>query len=50
MEPTTADELQFAQMKKAFGGDERAERMAETIRKLRKGYEEGRIIALAERE
>ena len=37
-------------MKRHFGGDEKAQRMAETLMKLHIGYEEGKIVAMADRD
>ncbi|XP_005096449.1 dynactin subunit 1 [Aplysia californica] len=44
------EQIQLRQMKKVFGGDEKAQRMAETLRKLHQAYEEGKIVAMAERD
>ncbi|XP_059148923.1 uncharacterized protein LOC131936082 [Physella acuta] len=40
--------LQFKQMKKVFGGDEKAERMANTLLKLQLAFEEGKKITSME--
>ncbi|GFS05804.1 cytoskeleton associated protein CAP Gly [Elysia marginata] len=50
LDAASLEELQFRQMKKVFGGGEKAGRMAETLKRLHKAYEEGRIYTLAERE
>jgi len=44
------EELKRQRMKRMFGGDEKAERLAETLMRLHVGYEEGKIIAMAERD
>ena len=33
-----------------LGGDARADRLAETLKKLHVAYEEGKVIAMADRE
>ncbi|RUS73850.1 hypothetical protein EGW08_018394 [Elysia chlorotica] len=50
VDAASLEEIQFRQMKKAFGGGEKAGRMADTLRRLHKAYEDGRIYALAERD
>ncbi|GFO25331.1 hypothetical protein PoB_005183600 [Plakobranchus ocellatus] len=50
IDAASLEELQFRQMKKVFGRGEKAGRMADTLRRLHKAYEEGRIYAMAERE
>lgn len=37
------EEVKFRQMVQVFGGDDKARRMALTLKKLKKAYEEGRI-------
>lgn len=50
LDAASLEELQFRQIKKTFGGGEKAGRMAETLKRLQRAYEEGRVYALAERE
>lgn len=44
------EELKMQRMKKMLGGDARADRLAETLKKLHVAYEEGKVIAMADRE
>ncbi|CAG5135454.1 unnamed protein product [Candidula unifasciata] len=47
-EDNRLEELNLIKMKKYFGNDEKAERMAATLRKLRRAFEQGRIMTLEE--
>lgn len=44
------EDARLQRMKKMFGGDEKADRLAATLNKLHHAYEEGRIVAMADRD
>jgi len=43
------EELKMQRIRKMLGGDERADRLAETLKKLQIAYEDGKVIAMADR-
>ena len=44
------DALRLQKMRKLFGTDEKADRLGDTLNKLYLGLEEGRIIAMQDRD